>query len=132
VNVQLRKRLKLYAAVRLLGVINKAGESLAALVDKLPAMVNTPEVRFDCPEDRKFRVIDEVRERLAGAAGVTVHDIDGVRVETADGWWLLRASNTQAALVARCESETDAGLVRLKDRLSAELEASGIVPPAFD
>ncbi|MFQ5764916.1 MAG: phosphoglucomutase/phosphomannomutase PgmG, partial [Rhodospirillales bacterium] len=84
----------LYAAVRLLGVLNRTGESLAALIDGMPAMVNTPELRFDCPEDRKFQVVGEVRDRLAEEGGVTVHDIDGVRVETDDGWWLLRASNT--------------------------------------
>ena len=92
-------------------------------------MENTPELRFDCPEDRKFAVIDEVRGRLGGEKGLTVHDIDGVRVETGDGWWLLRASNTQAVLVARCESETADGLERQKAQLRAQLEASGIAFP---
>ena len=92
-------------------------------------MVNTPELRFDCADDRKFAVIDEVRGRLGDEQGITVHDIDGVRVETEDGWWLLRASNTQASLVARCESTTPEGLERLMDRLRAQLEASGLALP---
>ncbi len=119
----------LYAAVRLLSVLNRSGDSLADVFDRLPKMENTPELRFDCPEDRKFTVIDEVRDRLAEEKGLTVHDIDGVRVETGDGWWLLRASNTQAVLVARCESETADGLERQKAQLRAQLEASGIAFP---
>ncbi len=119
----------LYVAVRLLSAINRSGESLASLHDRLPAMVNTPELRFDCPEDRKFAVIDEVKGRIRETPGLVIHDIDGVRVETEDGWWLLRASNTQAVLVARCESETEDGLQRLKAELSAQLEASGLDMP---
>ncbi len=121
----------LYAAVRLLSVLNRFGDSLADVFDRLPKMENTPELRFDCPEDRKFTVIDEVRGRLAGDKEIKVHDIDGVRVETEDGWWLLRASNTQAVLVARCESETAEGLERMKDQLRAQLEESGVAFPDF-
>jgi phosphomannomutase len=97
----------------------------------MPSMVNTPELRFDCSEDRKFRVIEEVRDRLKGVDGITVHDIDGVRVNGPDGWWLLRASNTQAVLVARCESAGAEGLERLKSELAGQLRASGIEPPDF-
>ena len=97
--------------------------------DSLPPLVNTPELRFPCPEDRKWAVVEEVRERLA-AAGQEVTDIDGVRVQTADGWWLLRASNTQDVLVARCESADEAGLARLKSALSTHLEASGLSLPS--
>ena len=59
-----------------------------------------------------------------------VSDIDGVRV-TDDGWWLLRASNTQDVLVARCEAETADGLERLKAALVEQVRASGIKPPKF-
>ena len=120
----------LYAAVRFLNFAAGSELSVAALRDQLPAVVNTPELRFDCPEDRKFEVVDEVRERLA-AEGANVIDIDGVRVRTRDGWWLLRASNTQAVLVARCEAESKAGLRRLKQQLSQQLEQSGVEPPGF-
>ena len=122
----------LYVAVRLLSAVNRSGESLAVSYDRLPVMVNTPELRFDCPEDRKFKVIEEVKARLHSAEGVNVCDIDGVRVENDDGWWLLRASNTQAVLVARCESDTAQGLERLKDQLRAALTESGIEPPNLD
>ena len=119
----------LYAAVRLLEVVAESGESAAGLRDSLPRMVNTPELRFACDDARKFAVIDEVAARLAAAAAEVV-SIDGVRVSTPDGWWLLRASNTQPVLVARCEAADEAGLARLKQALAAELQASGIAPPA--
>ncbi|HUH84746.1 MAG TPA: phosphomannomutase/phosphoglucomutase [Stellaceae bacterium] len=120
----------LYAAVRLLGVLARGAESLAALRDRLPAVVNTPELRFPCADTRKFAVIAEVRERLE-RAGAEMAAIDGVRVKTPDGWWLLRASNTQDVLVARAEAKDEAGLKRLKDLLGEQLRASGIEPPAF-
>ena len=120
----------LYAAVRLLSILARGSESLAQRRDRLPPVVNTPELRFPCDESRKFAVIDEVRARLR-RAGAVVADIDGVRVKTEDGWWLLRASNTQAVLVARAEARNEAGLERLKSLLVAELRASGVEPPAF-
>ena len=79
-------------------------------------------------EDRKAPVIEEVRGRLA-AAGAKVDATDGVRVLNADGWWLLRASNTQDVLVARCEAADAAGLARLKAQLGAQLAASGLALP---
>lgn len=119
----------LYAAVRLLNVLNATDETLADIRDAMPKTVSTPEIRFDCAEDRKFQVVEEVRERLGAMDGITVHGMDGVRVETPDGWWLLRASNTQAVLVARCEATTDEGLARLKLTLIEQIEASGLTAP---
>jgi phosphomannomutase len=120
----------LYAAIRLLGIVSRSGRSLAEMRDELPAVVNTPELRFPCAEERKFKVAEEVKARLK-AAGAKVTDIDGVRVTTPDGWWLLRASNTQDVLVARVESRDEAGLARLRDQLVAQLKQSGIEPPTF-
>ena len=116
----------LYAAVRLLSILAGSDRTLAAIRDAMPALVNTPELRIDCPEDRKFGVVDEVRARLRGQPGLTVHEMDGVRVNTNDGWWLLRASNTQPVLVGRCEAATQAALDRLLAALQAQLRLSGI------
>jgi phosphomannomutase len=120
----------LYAAIRLIGILGRSEASLAELRDRLPEVVNTPELRFPCEESRKFAVVTEVRDRLK-KAGAEMTDIDGVRVKTKDGWWLLRASNTQAVLVARAEARDAAALDRLKHALTSELAASGIKPPAF-
>jgi len=117
----------LYAAVRVLGVIARSHKTVAEFRASLPAVINTPELRFDCAEDRKFGVVREVAERLK-ASGDKVSDTDGVRVNTPDGWWLLRASNTQAVLVARAESTTEMGLSNLKSELAGQLAASGLVP----
>jgi phosphomannomutase len=119
----------LYAAIRLLSIVARAPQSLAAMRDSLPAVINTPELRFPVDEARKFAVVDEVKARLV-AAGAQLSDVDGVRVSTADGWWLLRASNTQDVLVARCEAADAAGLARLKAALVAGLAQSGVAAPS--
>jgi phosphomannomutase len=120
----------LYASVRMLGVLARLDMKLSKVRDALPQVINTPEVRFDCDDTRKFAVIEEVAERLR-AEGAKVSETDGVRVLTADGWWLLRASNTQAVLVARAEAATAAGLERLKQALVKQLEQSGLPAPDF-
>jgi phosphomannomutase len=120
----------LYASVRTLGILARMDAKLSDVRDALPQVVNTPEVRFDCDDTRKFAVIEEVAARLR-AAGAKVSEIDGVRVLTDDGWWLLRASNTQAVLVARAEATTEAGLERLKAALVKQLAASGLPSPDF-
>ncbi|WP_160000059.1 phosphoglucomutase/phosphomannomutase PgmG [Roseomonas sp. 18066] len=120
----------LYGAIRLLGILARADQSLAEMRAGLPQVLNTPELRFDCPDERKFGVIAEVKERLA-QSGAKVNDVDGVRVLTEDGWWLLRASNTQAVLVARAEAKTEEGLERLKRDIATQVEASGLQAPDF-
>jgi len=120
----------LYAGVRLLGIVARMHGTLADVRLALPHVLNTPELRFDCDDQRKFAVVAEVAARLA-AEGANVSEIDGVRVLTEDGWWLLRSSNTQAVLVARCEASSEAGLERLKAALAAQLEASGLDAPDF-
>ncbi|MBK4723164.1 phosphomannomutase/phosphoglucomutase [Azospirillum sp. YIM DDC1] len=121
----------LYCGVRLIGLVSKLNQPLSELRDRLPDVVNTPETRFQVSEERKFQVVQEVKARLK-AEGADVNDIDGVRVKTADGWWLLRASNTQDVLVARAESGTPEGLERLKGMVVAQLEASGLQAPSFE
>jgi phosphomannomutase len=118
----------LYCGLRLLNIVANSKESLAEMRDGLPQPVNTPELRFDCPDERKFGVVEEVKARLK-KAGAKFSDIDGVRVSTKDGWWLLRASNTQPVLVARCEAPDEAGLQRLMTDLKAALSASDVTLP---
>ncbi|MXP26837.1 phosphomannomutase [Altererythrobacter indicus] len=115
----------LYAGVRLIAASARLGKSVTDLRSTMPNMINTPEMRFQVDESRKFAVIDEVKARLADSVD-DVNAIDGVRVTNADGWWLLRASNTQDVLVARAESESEAGLERLMAQIDGQLAASGL------
>ncbi len=115
----------LYAAIRLIAASARLGKSVTQLRGEMPPMINTPELRFQVDEARKFAVIDEVKARLS-ASGADVNATDGVRVNTPDGWWLLRASNTQDVLVARAESLSDAGLERLMEQIDEQLAASGL------
>ena len=115
----------IYAAVRLIGASAKLGKSVTELRGAMPVMINTPEMRFQVDEARKFAVIDEVLARLS-ADGADVNNTDGARVNTADGWWLLRASNTQDVLVARAEASSEEGLERLMAQIDAQLAASGL------
>jgi phosphomannomutase/phosphoglucomutase len=102
----------LYAAGRLLRIVAAGDTSLAVLVDALPQSryVSTPELRLDCTDARKFDIVEAVRKHFAALHDVI--DIDGVRVQFGDGWGLIRASNTQPALVVRFEATS-------KERLQA-------------
>jgi phosphomannomutase len=115
----------IYAALRLMGAAARLGKSVTELRSAMPEMINTPEMRFQVDESRKFAVIDEVLVRLS-ADGADVDNTDGARVNTPDGWWLLRASNTQDVLVARAEASSEAGLERLMAQIDAQLAASGL------
>jgi phosphomannomutase len=120
-----------YCAIRLLNILSHAGKPLSSLVSHLPKMHNTPEVRFHVPADRKFKIAPEIKERLrkANDKDVSINDIDGVRVTTPEGWWLIRASNTEDVLTIRAEGFTPDGLEHLKSQLIEQLRLSGISSP---
>jgi phosphomannomutase len=115
----------LYAAVRLIEAVSASGKSLTEIMDSMPKTRATPEMRFPVEESRKFAIVDEVRDRLS-ADGAKVDATDGVRVSTTDGWWLLRASNTQDVLVARAEARDEAGVERLVAEIDGQLAKSGV------
>jgi phosphomannomutase len=94
-------------------------------MDDMPKSVATPEMRFPVDESRKFTVVQEVLDRLTSAAA-EVDNVDGARVKTPDGWWLLRASNTQDVLVGRCEAKNEEALARLLEQLDEQLAKSGV------
>lgn len=85
-------------------------------------------MRLDCPDEKKAAVIEAVRTRLK-AENAEMSEVDGVRVKRPHGWWLLRASNTQAVLVARAEAQTADDLKSLTDELAAYLENAGLASP---
>lgn len=117
----------LYCAVRLINALADVDEGLSALTKHLPVLHNTPEVRAEVDEAQKFQIVPQIIENLKkqADADMKLDTIDGVRVSTQDGWWLVRPSNTQNVLVSRAESSTSEGLKRLTDMVSAEIEKLG-------
>jgi len=104
-----------YAGARLLEILSNGDRTLGAIADELPQMVNTPELRIDCPDDRKALVVAHVKETLRARPDVVgIVDIDGVRARWSDGWGLVRASNTGRVLVMRCEAATPARLSEIR------------------
>ena len=98
----------LYAMCRLMEIVSASGKPLSAQLAGLPKMVSTPEIRVDCPDEIKFQVVAQVADEFKKSHPVI--DVDGARVQFADGWGLLRASNTQPVLVMRFEASTQAAL----------------------
>ncbi|HVJ42066.1 MAG TPA: phosphomannomutase/phosphoglucomutase [Dongiaceae bacterium] len=115
----------LYAAIRLLRTIGRSGLSLAKLRDSLPLVSSTPEIRLPCGDTRKFAIVQRVAEALQ-REGADIDLTDGVRVRRGHGWWLLRASNTQAALVVRAEAPSEAQLSLLLAELRTYLADEAI------
>tara|TARA_B100001057_G_scaffold261728_1_gene261977 strand:- start:512 stop:1900 length:1389 start_codon:yes stop_codon:yes gene_type:complete len=117
----------LYAGIRVLCQMAKTGQSITDFVDSLPPHHATPELRIDCSDDAKFDVMEQIASYVSmktKSSNLTL--IDGVRVRIDDGWWLLRASNTEAALVARAEGKTPAILAELVKDIKVALATAGL------
>jgi len=110
-----------YAGARLLEILAAGKESLADLFDAIPAVFNTPEIRVDCGDDVKFRVVDAIREHFKKI--LPVNDIDGARVTFPHGWALVRASNTQPSLVVRFEADSAAELQKIQQQVEAVIRS---------
>ena len=115
----------LYAAIRFLNVMHSTGMKASELLDSLPKMHSSPEYRLACPEERKFAIIEEIKTQLK-VQNAAFSDIDGVRVNDENGWWLMRASNTGAEIVARCEGNSEDELKKQLEKLTALLSKYGI------
>ena len=109
----------IYASLRLLEIISESGSSLSELLADLPRTFTTPEIRVDCPERIKFRVVEAVREHFKKTHDVI--SIDGVRIPFPDGWGLLRASNTQPVLVLRFEAAAEERLAAIRKSMEEVL-----------
>ncbi len=110
----------IYASLRLLELMGRESRSLSQLLTDLPRTYSTPEIRLDCPEKQKFRVVSALADYYRGR--LPVIDIDGVRVTLPDGWGLVRASNTQAILVLRFEAESEQALLRIQGMVTGDLQ----------
>ncbi len=116
----------IYAAVRLIRAAASLRKSVTQMRDAMREMINTPELRIPVDADRKDVVIEEIRARLK-AGGARIDETDGVRVTRENGWWLLRASNTQNVLTARAEATTQSALDALVEEIDSHLEASHVM-----
>lgn len=115
----------IYAALRVARIVAESGKKLSELIDALPPLHVSAEIRIECPDEKKFTVVEAIAKAVA-EAGEKVETMDGVRVSREDGWWLLRASNTQAALVARAEGKTQEGTDEMLAHIRAALATHGI------
>lgn len=111
----------IYAALKLLNILSLSSQNLAELYEGLPNLPSTPEIRIPCPAERKFKIPEDIKTRFLGEK-YSLIDIDGARIHLDEGWWLLRASHTQDALVVRCEAYTKNGLERIKQHLRETLK----------
>lgn len=114
----------LFAAARLLEIVAAGPPGLARLLADLPETFTTPEIRVDCPEERKFTIVEEAAAHFGSR--YRVNTIDGVRIAFQHGWGLLRASNTQPVLVARFEATSEEDLRRYRDEVGEWLAAQGV------
>jgi phosphomannomutase/phosphoglucomutase len=112
----------IYASLRVYEIACKASGPLSTLLAGLPVTVNTPEIRVDCEEEKKFKLVEETKRRLASRH--KINDVDGVRVDFGDAWGLVRASNTQPVLVLRFEAPTEARLREVRAVVETELRAA--------
>ena len=109
----------LYASIRLVNILSSSKKKLSELILQFPKLYNTPEIRINCEEKEKFKIIEQI---ITNQKKNNYSAIDGIRVKCEQGWWLMRASNTQAAIVLRCEANTAEGLSTMKDTVKEELK----------
>jgi phosphomannomutase/phosphoglucomutase len=114
----------LFAAARLLGIVSERPYGLAAFLADVPETFATPEMRVDCPEDRKFQVVADATAHFSSK--YPVNTIDGVRMTFPEGWGLIRASNTQPVLVLRFEARSPELLDTYRDEVMAWLAEQGV------
>lgn len=110
----------IYAACRLIEIVAKSGKPLSHQLEGVPKLVSTPELRVDCPDDMKFKVVQKVADHIRQHYAVV--DVDGVRVPFENGWGLVRASNTQPVLVMRFEAANEDWLNRYKVEIEQAVE----------
>ncbi len=111
----------IYASCRLLEILAHTGKKIPELLEGIPSMVCTPEIRVECPEEIKFSLVEKTKNALE-KKGLSIIDVDGVRIVFEDGWGLLRASNTQPVLVLRYEAETPGRLDEIRELIEGTLQ----------
>ena len=121
----------IYAACRLIEIVAKTGRPLSQLLADLPKTYSTPEIRVDCPDEIKFKLVEKVKQQLTSPSRrrgeqVKMIDVDGLRIQFEDGWGLLRASNTQPVLVLRFEAKTAGRLKEIQDLIQDAMKQARV------
>ncbi|MDR1498935.1 MAG: phosphomannomutase/phosphoglucomutase [Rickettsiales bacterium] len=114
----------MYAAVKMMNFVSNSDKSIADIRKSFPKTYSTSEIRVEVGDDKKFKIVQEITERIRKEGGKFV-DVDGLRVETEDGWWLARGSNTQPDITTRCEALSEKGFEKCKADLRRQLKLSG-------
>jgi phosphomannomutase len=115
----------IFAACKLINILASQKATLNRIIRNFPKNFSTPEIRIEVPEENKFRIIDNLKKLLT-SRNITFNDLDGIRVTTENGWWLIRASNTQNILVVRVESDTWNNLIKLSKPVLDLLTNAGV------
>ncbi|MEQ8203862.1 MAG: phosphomannomutase/phosphoglucomutase [Smithellaceae bacterium] len=110
----------IYAALRLLEILSRTGKQISSLLADVPQTFATPEIRIDCPDDKKAEVVDKIKSHYRNTPGVI--DIDGVRIPFKDGWALVRSSNTQPIIVLRFEASSSEALQAIRREVEELLD----------
>jgi phosphomannomutase/phosphoglucomutase len=111
----------IFASLRMVELLANSCKKMSELLDTIPKYYNTPEIRVECPDDKKFKIVEEISKELE-KKGLDVLTIDGARVQYGDGWGLIRASNTTPKLILRFEAKTQKRLEEIKKTILDELE----------
>jgi len=115
----------IFASARLVQILSNADMSLSQLASQMPTYPSTPEIRVKCDDEKKFQLVEDVKNYFASKYEVI--DVDGVRVLFPDGWGLLRASNTQPVIVLRFEAKTREALQRIREEFVGRLREAGAI-----
>jgi phosphomannomutase / phosphoglucomutase len=110
----------IYAALRLLEILSQTDEKISSLLKDVPHTYATPEIRIDCPDDKKTATVDKIKKHFQNKSGLI--EIDGVRIPFEDGWALVRSSNTQPVIVLRFEASSEKSLQKIRDEVEAALK----------
>ena len=111
----------LFASIELIKILLSSKKKLSEMVDEVPKVFNTPEIRIECHDDKKFKLIDMISKEQKKLKKKIIN-IDGLRVSSKNGWWLLRASNTQPGIVLRCEAKNNNELNKQIDEVKKAIE----------
>ena len=110
----------IYASCRLLEILSRTGKSIEELLEDVPKSYATPEIRVECPDSKKFRLVDRLKDEFSKQYKII--DVDGVRIVFDDGWGLVRASNTQPALVLRFEAQSKERLEQIRTTIEVAID----------